>query len=415
MTQPSPSDHEFGSNPSIELKPSPSDCEKDRWEEIIDIWKQTPWLSQWVYGGFGLLIGIGLTLGWIGVFGQPSMTPDLSGNLLVAVLETAVTVVFIDRLSQRASEQELKKRLKKSVGSRVNVHALTALEEMSSYGWLKDGSLRGANMTEANLRGAHFGYDTHFEMPPGEHDLRNACFRNADLTGAFLHHCDLRGADFRGADLQMANLADAKLAGADLRGANLLHANLTEAVLFEEVTIDEYGQTPKTCVRGAILDETTVLPNGKWAISNNPKTPYWLNLRSRSERLRLQILRLRKLLRNPSLSPEDRIKCEYLLAVVDNAHKTLLQEVGIYERLELFAIEEPPISPDRPVTYFTQDYLFLDALSRRRCQTIPTLQDMIEWTMPTFVDWRKVRIENRWQTQPVSKTGTTYNANHMAG
>jgi len=54
-------------------------------------------------------------------------------------------------------------------------------------------------------------------------------FYNADLRGADLLDANLRGADLRNADLKQAILLDANLRGADLRGADLYHANLINA------------------------------------------------------------------------------------------------------------------------------------------------------------------------------------------
>ena len=68
------------------------------------------------------------------------------------------------------------------------------IDSNSEYGNRAD--LRGANLSDANLRGA-------------------------DLSGADLSGANLRGADLSGADLRGANLYRADLHRADLRGANL--------------------------------------------------------------------------------------------------------------------------------------------------------------------------------------------------
>ena len=62
-------------------------------------------------------------------------------------------------------------------------------------------------------------------------NLREADLRGADLCGSSLLSADLRGADLRGANLCGASLLNANLRGADLRGANLCSANLTRANL----------------------------------------------------------------------------------------------------------------------------------------------------------------------------------------
>ncbi|PVM57768.1 pentapeptide repeat-containing protein [Salmonella enterica] len=77
-------------------------------------------------------------------------------------------------------------------------------------------NLRGADLFDANLRGA---------------DLRGADLFDANLCDADLRGADLRGANLRGADLFDANLRGADLRGANLRGADLFDANLCGANL----------------------------------------------------------------------------------------------------------------------------------------------------------------------------------------
>ena len=81
---------------------------------------------------------------------------------------------------------------------------------------LRDADLRGANLWNADLQGA---------------DLRDADLRGANLWGADLWDANLQGADLLDADLQRANLRNAGLRGANLRGANLLGADLRNADL----------------------------------------------------------------------------------------------------------------------------------------------------------------------------------------
>ena len=62
-------------------------------------------------------------------------------------------------------------------------------------------------------------------------DLRGADLSEAELRGAYLMGANLRRADLRGADLSEAYLTGANLRGADLRRADLRRANLTKADL----------------------------------------------------------------------------------------------------------------------------------------------------------------------------------------
>ncbi|MDS9667167.1 pentapeptide repeat-containing protein [Flavonifractor plautii] len=86
---------------------------------------------------------------------------------------------------------------------------------------LSDADLRCANLFGANLRGANLS----------DADLRCANLSDADLRCANLRNADLRGANLSDADLRCANLSNADLFGANLRGANLSDANLRNADL----------------------------------------------------------------------------------------------------------------------------------------------------------------------------------------
>lgn len=119
-------------------------------------------------------------------------------------------------------------------------------------GWFKDNTLEEVYLREANLSGAHIGFDRHYDPDKAMcyHKLCYAILIEAQLKGAFLHHTDLTGSDFRNADLTMANLYDCNLTNACLEGANLTNANL------EAVT---WGQGEET----AKFSAETILPNGE--------------------------------------------------------------------------------------------------------------------------------------------------------
>jgi uncharacterized protein YjbI with pentapeptide repeats len=102
-------------------------------------------------------------------------------------------------------------------------------------------NLRGANLSEANLRGAILHRANLRGANLGEADLGEAILHRANLGGANLGEAELRGANLREADLRAAdlrdallwgaNLIEANLDGANLRGANLHRANLSKANL----------------------------------------------------------------------------------------------------------------------------------------------------------------------------------------
>ena len=86
-------------------------------------------------------------------------------------------------------------------------------------------SLRGANLSRADLGGANFRWA----------DLGGSDLSGAELIGANLSRANLSGANLRWADLIGANLSGANLSGANLIGANLIGANLS-GVIFNEHT-----------------------------------------------------------------------------------------------------------------------------------------------------------------------------------
>ncbi|GAA1028043.1 MULTISPECIES: pentapeptide repeat-containing protein [Amycolatopsis] len=111
--------------------------------------------------------------------------------------------------------------------------------------------------------------------------LERAELTGADLTGAILTDADLSGANLvgssgAGAQLRNAVLAEADLSSADLREADLTRArlrgaNLTRTVLTRANLADtDLGGTDlhdalgvtSSAVRGAIVDDKTVLPPG---------------------------------------------------------------------------------------------------------------------------------------------------------
>jgi hypothetical protein len=106
--------------------------------------------------------------------------------------------------------------------------------------------LRGADLSEADLRGA---------------GMTLAILAKADLTGANLKvvniaGADLRGANFTGANLERANLSFANLREANLSGAILSQAKLNQADLAE-------AHVGGTILAGVDLSETKGLESVK--------------------------------------------------------------------------------------------------------------------------------------------------------
>ena len=94
-----------------------------------------------------------------------------------------------------------------------------------------DYDLRGADLSDASLRGANLRGADLSNANLSNADLRGADLRGANLRGAGLSEADLSNANLRGAGLSEADLSNANLRGADLRGANLRGADLRGADL----------------------------------------------------------------------------------------------------------------------------------------------------------------------------------------
>lgn len=128
-----------------------------------------------------------------------SISPELFGIVLTAVI--------IDYVNERRQDIQRRKILTAQLGSKYRDVTEMAITELRQRGWLEDGSLANALLTEANLE-------------------------DADLTQANLRHADLKKANLSGAVLQGAILAEAYMIHANLDGADLTEANLCGAWLY---------------------------------------------------------------------------------------------------------------------------------------------------------------------------------------
>lgn len=112
------------------------------------------------------------------------------------------------------------------MGSPDNGFAVEAVRQLRSLGWLEDGSLRGANLLEANLQKGF---------------LRDANLQNVVLSGANMQYAFLFDANLQNAVLRWVNLQNAFLTEANLQNTNLVNANLQNTDLtdtkFNEFTI----------------------------------------------------------------------------------------------------------------------------------------------------------------------------------
>jgi hypothetical protein len=221
----------------------------NRWQEIINIWKQRPYLLNSLAG---FIIGV-LFFPLLNLMEKD--TQGLLESLVPEGIGIVVTVLFIDTLYRRYEREretrELKGNLIRQLRSPVRPVAMNALHELNVRGWLQDGSLSGANLYEAKLEGAIF---------------QNANLPDANLWYADLSNTDLRGCDLTGASLWYSNLSDADLLVANLSNTVLIEANLTNTRLvganFSGATLMRANLTGSTFGK-ARFDENTRLPDGE--------------------------------------------------------------------------------------------------------------------------------------------------------
>ncbi len=145
--------------------------------------------------------------------GQSNPILDFYANISAELGSIAITVLIIDTLAQRRADNQLKAQLISELRSGDNGIAQRALTELRERGWAMDGSLRHVYLIRANLK--------------------QAFFRDVDLTGAWFREANLRNTYWK-----RANLQDATLVGADLTGARRLStAQLTKAYMLLGATL----------------------------------------------------------------------------------------------------------------------------------------------------------------------------------
>ncbi len=190
-------------------------------------------------------------------------------NFSTEMIGAAITFILLEILlagrREKEAEQREKERLILQMGSPFREFAVEAARQLHARGWLKDGSLRRANLVGANLQGLNVGFVNFQEARLSRAILEEArlaganCRRSlldrANLKGTYLVSADLRGADLKRADLRMANMQAAKLERARLQDADLRGALW--------VTPEQLRQAK--WLDGAFLpDGTKLLQNGDW-------------------------------------------------------------------------------------------------------------------------------------------------------
>lgn len=100
-------------------------------------------------------------------------------------------------------------------------------------------SLRGFDLTNADLSRANLSAAPETNIPTYVVDLQATDLSGADLSNAGLRLIDLRNANLTGVDLSNAMLFQANLSGANLSDAVLMNADLSHAILRGAKVTDE--------------------------------------------------------------------------------------------------------------------------------------------------------------------------------
>jgi len=159
-------------------------------------------------GIFFLVTGLGLVF----FHKYPSDWPfnklieNFYANFSAEFISISLTILLINYLYEVKEKRSLKIRLIRELGSEEKGLTARAVKELRENNWLSDGSLKGANLINANLS-------------------------KLDLSGADLTEVNLEFADISNANLKKVTLKNAKLKNAKLLNSDLSEANLEGSIL----------------------------------------------------------------------------------------------------------------------------------------------------------------------------------------
>lgn len=229
--------------------------------------------NPFFYGLVGFILGILFFPFWIYL---STDTLDYLTSLIPEATGIFVTIVILDRIVHHRANERHKTILLEQLGSKINLVAVSAAEQLWAYHWWWDGSLSKAQLEKADLRGVDFAkanltgarlshprygqalFDETTILPDesrwspktdmtvfvdGKHPnywrgygLRYVVQRNADFCHANLKGADLRESDFRGANFSYADLSGARLDKSKLTGANFSHTIMDERTTLPDGT-----------------------------------------------------------------------------------------------------------------------------------------------------------------------------------
>jgi hypothetical protein len=189
------------------------------------------WSATRIVGAIVLLASVLIgVLGYINQHGygiKPNpFIADFYANVATELASISITVLIIDTLNERRETQRLKEQLIREMGSFDNGIALRAVRELVYHGWHKDGSLRNANLSGANLQGVDLSRADIQGAYLVKTNLNNSKLIDTNFEGAFLNESNLQNTHLNEANLSNTDLYGVDFSGADLSNANLDNANL---------------------------------------------------------------------------------------------------------------------------------------------------------------------------------------------
>lgn len=174
----------------------------------------------------------------------------ISTEMIGAAVTTIFFTFIVGAVQDQQAQAELRQQLLIQLGSSVNSEAVRAAEELTQRGWLRDGTLQGADLGFADLTGARLFFG----------DFQNAIFFSAVLENADLNEANFQGAIMQGANLSGAALQEANLQNVDLEAASLEGADLRRAKLNGSTLLN--ANLANADLTGAQFDTQTTLPDG---------------------------------------------------------------------------------------------------------------------------------------------------------
>ena len=169
----------------------------------------------------------GKKLDWVSFYGSDLTGQDFTNNVIfsgVSFFETKLSNSNFDGVDLSAKEQPI--LTLKNAAYLINLSDVDLTKEL--FGEI---AYRNIMILSKEVQGNDFAVKFASYNNFTHANLKNANFKDAELSGTYFYSADLTNADLSGADLSSSYLANADFSNADLSGANLDNAILDNAIL----------------------------------------------------------------------------------------------------------------------------------------------------------------------------------------